>query len=395
MKKNVFKKLMVMGVMLGSFAFGMKVESANQGPYIKDGSIVQITKNNYEIWQNFNWKLKNNTNTVYNKTFEARGRYKHQNGSTYYSLFDNKGNWQGYLNANATKKTGKQGNYISDGSYVKVSKGNYEIWQNFGWQQRNNTNNLYNQTFQARGRYEHFNGSTYYSLYDGRGNWQGYLNAGATQKNNAQGNYISDGRYVEIAKNYELWQNFNWQKKGNGASHYNKSLQAKGRYEHFNGSTYYSLFEANGNWIGYINTTATRPYKSKKTQSTKIINKDTNGKMLASTNGYTYVTESTDGGVTTTSLNGDTHTVFTKTVVWEKDAPVNPTNPYMGQAMSNSGLDMSFNGGKGIGNSGMVWEDKRTASLWANEEIGFETGSYLVWEVKLKTGEIMWTAHLV
>lgn len=308
-----------MGTLSLGISIGTKVEATNQGQYIKDGSIVQITKQNYDIWQNFNWNVKNNTNNIYNQTFEAKGRYQHKNGQTYYSLFDHKGNWQGYLNAKATKKTSKQGNYISDGSYVKISKGNYEVWQNFGWQLKNNTNNLFDQTLQARGRYQHFNGSTYYSLFDGKGNWQGYLNAGATKKTNAQGNYIEDGRYIQITKNYELWQNFNWKKKGNGSSHYNKSLQARGKYQHFNGNTYYSLFEENGNWIGYINASATLPYKSKKTQSTETINKDTSENILKSTSGYTYVSESTDGGKTKTALNGDTHTTYTITKVWKKN----------------------------------------------------------------------------
>ena len=32
----------------------------------------------------------------------------------------------------------------------------------------------------ARGVYYHFNGSTYYSLYDEKGQWYGYLNKDAT-----------------------------------------------------------------------------------------------------------------------------------------------------------------------------------------------------------------------
>ncbi|MEG0619036.1 MAG: hypothetical protein RR557_07050 [Bacilli bacterium] len=396
MKKNSLKKLVLISLLLMGISLSTKAEASNQGPYIKDGSMVQVTKKNYDMWQNFGWKYKNNTTNVYNKTFEARGRYKHRNGQTYYSLFDSKGKWQGYLNSNATKKTGRQGSYISDGSYVKISKNNYEMWQNFGWKYKNNTSNIYGQTFQARGRYQHFNGATYYSLYDNQGTWYGYLNADATQKVNPQGSYISDGRYVQITKNYELWQNFNWKKKGNGASHYNKSVQARGRYQHFNGNTYYSLFDMNGSWLGYINANATTQYKPKQTKSTKTINKDTNGKVIKSTTGYKYESESTDGGKTTTAPNGDTHTVFTKTVVWEKDAPVNPTNPYAGTPMSNSGLDMEYNGGKGVGNSGMVWADEMTASLWCLREISNsgQGGSYLVWQVKLSTGEIMTTAHL-
>ncbi|MDT2831106.1 hypothetical protein P7H62_07055 [Vagococcus carniphilus] len=262
------KKLMISVSLLMFFVFGfsqLDVSAAKnqpQGKYISDGSYVQVNKKNYGMWQNFNWKKKNNTTNVYQKTFQARGRYKHQNGSTYYSLYDSKGKWYGYLNANATKKTGKQGAYISDGSHVKINRKNYGMWQNFSWKKKGNTTEVYDKTFQARGRYEHFNGSTYYSLYDNKGKWYGYLNVDATTKVNAQGTYISDGSYVKVSKmNYDMWQNFGWKSKNKTNNFYYKIFQAKGRYEHFNGSTYYSLYDSKGKWYGYLNAVATQKTK--------------------------------------------------------------------------------------------------------------------------------------
>ncbi|MEG0255030.1 hypothetical protein [Vagococcus sp.] len=403
MKKNSLKKLVLVSLLLMGISLSTKVDASNQGPYIKDGSTVQIAKKNYDMWQNFGWKYKNNTTNVYNKTFEARGRYQHKNGQTYYSLFDNKGNWQGYLNAKATKKTSKQGNYISDGSYVKITRADFEVWQNFSWKYKNYTYYLFDKTFQARGRYQHFNGATYYSLYDNKGTWYGYLNASATQKVNAQGNYISDGRYVQITKNYELWQNFNWKKKGNGASHYNKSVQARGRYQHFNGNTYYSLFDMNGAWLGYINANATTQYKPKQTDSTKVVNKDTNNKVINSTKGYTKVSERTDSGVTTTASNGDKHTVFTKTVTWKKDVPVQPTTPnpadYGGKYTSNDELILGESGGthySGVGNSGATFSSQRDAAMFALDTIADSGrgGTYTTSQVKFKDGTIAYTTSI-
>lgn len=256
------KKVLFGTMLLLLTGFGISkqtAEASKQGTYISDGSIVQITKKNYDIWQNFSWQYKNNTSNIYQKTYQAKGRYQHENGATYYSLYDNKGTWLGYLNSNATKKTNTQGDYISDGRYVKISKENYKIWQNFSWQYKNNTSHFYNQSFQAKGRYQHFNGSTYYSLYDNKGNWYGYLNAGATQHVNAQGNYISDGSYIKVTKkNDTIWQNFEWKKRSSTNTYYGQTLQARGRYEHFNGSTYYSLFDKNGKWVGYLNADATK-----------------------------------------------------------------------------------------------------------------------------------------
>ncbi|MFY8331255.1 hypothetical protein [Vagococcus carniphilus] len=157
------------------------VKEKPQGSYISDGSYVQVTKKNYQMWQSFNWKKRDNSTRFYGKTFKAKGHYKHRNGETYYSLYDYKDNWYGYLNSKATKKIKAQGNYISDGRYVKITKNNYDMWQNFSWKRKNKTTTVYGKTFKARGRYEHFNRSTYYSLYDNNGKWYGYLNAKATR----------------------------------------------------------------------------------------------------------------------------------------------------------------------------------------------------------------------
>ena len=61
MKKSFVKKIIVTSILLAGIVFGTKVEASNQGPYIKDGSMVQVTKKNYDMWQNFGWKKKNNT----------------------------------------------------------------------------------------------------------------------------------------------------------------------------------------------------------------------------------------------------------------------------------------------------------------------------------------------
>ncbi|MHC5268850.1 LysM peptidoglycan-binding domain-containing protein [Enterococcus sp. LJL98] len=52
---------------------------------------------------------------------------------------------------------------------------------------------------------------------------------------------------------------------------------------------------------------------------------DVNGKVLTSTEGYHFISESTDGGVVVTKPNGDTVTTYTTTRVWEKDLYI-PSN---------------------------------------------------------------------
>lgn len=244
-----------------------------EGNYISDGSYVKLTNFNYNTWQSFNWQKKYSGSNLKGKIFKAKGRYEHFNGSTYYSLYDNTGKWYGYLSAAAVTKTKAEGDYISDGSYVNITKKNYDIWQNFGWKKKSSTNSYYGKTLRAKGRYEHHNGSIYYSLYDNKNRWLGYLNANATTKTRAEGNYIKDGRYVEVTKNnYSLWQNFKFEFRGNSDNLQGQILQARGRYEHFNGATYYSLYDDLGFWRGYINATAVKKaYKPRVELSEKEI----------------------------------------------------------------------------------------------------------------------------
>lgn len=161
---------------------GTKVADGKQGAYISYNKYVTVTSMNYNTWSNFNWKTNKAGSQVTNKTYLAKGKYKHFNGSTYLSIFDEKNNWQGYINENGTKLAdGKQGAYISDGRKVKVVNKTYNTWSNFDWKYRQSTKGMYNKIYTVRGRYEHSNGSTFYSLFDSKGNWQGYINAKAVK----------------------------------------------------------------------------------------------------------------------------------------------------------------------------------------------------------------------
>ena len=53
--------------------------------------------------------------------------YNHFNGRTYYSLYDNHGIWQGYINSTGVKKSGEsaEGMAISSNKYVTINSKNY------------------------------------------------------------------------------------------------------------------------------------------------------------------------------------------------------------------------------------------------------------------------------
>lgn len=229
------------------------------GLYQSYGEIVTINDEQSMIWQNFNWDIRADAKDYYGKPLKARGYYDHFNGNRYLSLYDNKGNWIGYVDEKATIKVKNQvGFYQTYGNYVTVNVRNYDIWQNFNWKKRHKSFDYYGKSLQARGYYEHYNGNRYLSLYDSKGYWVGYINEKGTELSNGQvGFYQSFGKYVTIQKNnYDLWQNFNWRSRTRSSKYLGKTLQARGYYEHYNGSRYLSVYDNKGYWVGYINQTA-------------------------------------------------------------------------------------------------------------------------------------------
>lgn len=75
----------------------------------------------------FSSAKKGSTSEKLGKVYNAKYSYTLGNGVLYYSLYDNKGTWIGYLNANAA-------NILSAKTLnkkVTISKENYTLWTNF------------------------------------------------------------------------------------------------------------------------------------------------------------------------------------------------------------------------------------------------------------------------
>ncbi len=241
-------------------AAAVKRTTDAQGAWQKDSAYATVSKN-YNSYSSFSWQVKNSGATLLNKTYKITGKYIHSNGSTYYSMENNKGTWIGYINAAAVKRsTGAQGAWQAESRYVTVMK-NYQSYKNFDkWTVSKSASALKHRTYKVTGKYSHFNGSTYYSMQDNKKNWIGYINATATYKGKGpQGYYISCNKNVKIiSKNYNLYSNFDWKVKGNTKNRLNRPYVAKTMYRHFNGSLYYSLYTPGGSWIGYLNATAVK-----------------------------------------------------------------------------------------------------------------------------------------
>ncbi len=238
-----------------------QVGAGAEGTYQSYGKYVTITNKNYSTYSDFSWSKKGSSQTIYGKTLKASGKYNHFNGSTYLSLHDSSGKWYGYINENATSLgDGAQGVYQSYGKYVTIINNNYSTYSNFNWTVKNTTKNMNEKTYHAKGKYNHYSGATYLSIFDGNGKWQGYINEKATQIGlGKQGAYQAYGKYVTITNaNYSTYSDFLWTKKSSTNQMYGKTYHAKGKYNHFNGLTYLSLFDSKGNWYGYVNANAVK-----------------------------------------------------------------------------------------------------------------------------------------
>ena len=226
------------------------------GQYHSYGKMVAIKDKKQKLWQNFNWDIRTNAKEFYGKPLKARGYYNHFDGKRYLSLYDNKGKWIGYIDEMATVEIANQaGFYQSYGKYITIKVKNYDLWQNFNWKKRNKSVDYYGKSLQARGYYDHYNGSRYLSVYDNKGYWVGYINEKGTELSNGKvGFYQPYGKYVTVKKNnYDLWQNFNWKSRNHSSKYVGKTLQARGYYDHYNGNRYLSVYDNKGYWVGYIN----------------------------------------------------------------------------------------------------------------------------------------------
>lgn len=231
---------------------GTKGAQGEQGSFNNIDRFVTI-KGTSPIWSSFNWNQNHSASKYKNKTVKAKGIYYHFSGASYLSLYDNKNNWLGYINENGTKESsGEQGAHHSDGRYVSIN-GTHDIWDGFPLKNKKTSRKYQGYVFESRGLYYHFDGVTYLSLYDSKGGWLGYINKDGTKNvTSVQGDYQKYNKYVTVKSNNEaVYRNFNWALQQVGEIG-KETFQAKGVYHHFNGNRYFSIYDLNNKWIGYI-----------------------------------------------------------------------------------------------------------------------------------------------
>ncbi|MFD1429514.1 GH25 family lysozyme [Lacticaseibacillus mingshuiensis] len=245
------------GKFVGYVNTGYGTEADNVGGVgFSYGKYVTVTSNSGSVWQNFSWQQKSTIASHTHNTYLAKYAYHAYNGSTYLSLYDAKGNWQGYINAGNTEVCeGRQGIGYGYGQYVTITANTGSIWGDFSWNERAKVADHYHETFLAKYAYRNYNGSTYLSLYDKDGTWLGYLNSGNVRVNDGKaGAAFTINQYVTITdKTGNIFSDFSWTIRNKTSKYYHQTLMARYVYCNFNGFQYYSLYDANNKWVGYMN----------------------------------------------------------------------------------------------------------------------------------------------
>lgn len=133
---------------------------------------VEIIKNNYTVWGDFFGKKNLDTKSIYHKVFNAKGIYKDKNNNrTYLKIYDSKDNYLGILNINATEKVVPQ----SFNKDVKIISTKYNFYHFLFDRVRNQSQNYINKKLHSKCLYKLSNGRIYYSLYDNKDKWIGYI----------------------------------------------------------------------------------------------------------------------------------------------------------------------------------------------------------------------------
>ena len=198
-----------------------------------------------------------------NHMLQVQRLYTVANGKQVYSLYDiesgNKAVWKGYAAKEDIKKLTSVD--MKDINVTVTKEKPYTLWKDFFYNEKKGTTKQ-GQVYKAT-RYYDVNGARYYSLYktnkDGKDEWQGYVNKNAIRELKAE----KVNKVYVVNKDYTCWSNFYWtQKRGITKDYMNQAVNVKYQYTIGNGSRYYSVYDKDDRWLGYVNNNAFGTLKS-------------------------------------------------------------------------------------------------------------------------------------
>ncbi|WP_390409642.1 L,D-transpeptidase [Lacticaseibacillus jixiensis] len=242
----------------------VSVAQGSQGVWLKANAYTTFSNANLAAYADFGLtQVKTSGAALSGQVVKISGMYRRFDGTLVYSLYNNRGQWLGYVNAAQIKLTGAQGAWHAASGYFATTKRGTSLWSGFDFSHSKSTysNSYYRHTYQITGQYHHFSGATYYSLQDGSGRWVGYVNAAlGTKVAGAQGQwYAYSGKYTVAKQGYPIWHGFFTNQVTTTTARFGKTYRVTGQYRHLNGSLYDSLYDGN-TWVGYVNAAAMKPY---------------------------------------------------------------------------------------------------------------------------------------
>lgn len=187
--------------------------SADWGNFHKTNQYTTIMKDHYKIFTNKNFASSSTTSKYYKKTLKIKGYYNHKNGNRYYSLYNNKDQWVGYVNSGIGRTTTSPWGYKLEGNKpIDTGNGNYGIYRNKSWDKSSTGQNYKGKLVRVYGYYNHFNGNRYYSM-KYNDNWIGYMNAKGSYNKQTNGVYqFALDRANQVAKRYGATINSTYRK---------------------------------------------------------------------------------------------------------------------------------------------------------------------------------------
>lgn len=258
------------GRVIGYLAGNNWVVTPKQGQLLREDQtfLALIWHPDHVIYENFDWEVVTDENRLNRNMYQVNQSYNHFDGQTYYVLYS-EGDYIGLIDKRYVTEL-----RVTDATpskdyreYLTVVKGPQPTYQDFLGNKKYENSQLADKTYVAKKMYTMGgNTTTYYSIYDGKDNWMGYLDSrGAEITKGPQGKYQTFNKYVTVKKNnsYNSWSNFSWKKKHNNSKLANKTYLAKGVYQHLNGKKYYSIYDSNNKWMGYINAKGVKVGKGK------------------------------------------------------------------------------------------------------------------------------------
>lgn len=245
-------------------AAGVKTTESKEGVELPATGYATVTKK-YDSWASFDWNKYRSGVENYQQTYLIGHKYSYSDGRTFYETWyynPSFHNWYfaGYINAAGVKVTqNPQGIALKASGYTTIKTG--QIDSNFAGKIAIDNNHAHEKTYKVNYFYNHSDGTKYYSLYDDKNRWVGYIDATkTTPSNNPQGiDFNSEDTVKVVKQGYPIYSNWDLTTQAINASNaYNQIYQTKYYNNHVNGKKYYQLYDINNSnkFIGYIDANA-------------------------------------------------------------------------------------------------------------------------------------------